>query len=215
MNSLQRPAATWVNLVNWMVSERSPAHTKKHILDDWLHLCKAPKQVKHNLVLDVYTMITSEGRVITRRGPKSASRALVTYWFLIQVLVTWVCLFCKNSSHCTLDLCVNLYIYYCNKNLRLKKGKAQCAWFKEVVVLWLQEWRKPNVSHIRWKQNTKIFTKHQQRLSLNNWIKGNFFFSVSSSSFQILFKESVLVLPSGPWRKAEYWKTLFCPQSIG
>lgn len=157
--------------------KKPSTHTKKHILDDGLYLCKVPKQVRYNLVLEVCTMITCEGRVITRRGPKSAPRALVKYWFLIQVLVTWVCLFCKNPSHCTLDLCVNLYICYCNKNLTKERQGPMCLVQAGGRSVASGMGKTKCVTYtLKMFKNTKIFTKHQQRLSLNNWIKDIFFF---------------------------------------
>lgn len=119
MNFLQPPEAMWINLKLTIEWKKPNTHTQK-AHTGWLHLHKVPKWEKYNLVLKVCIMIACE-----ERGPRGASRTLVKYCFLIQVLVTWVCLFCK--THQTVHLiCVWTFLYICYTAIKtlLEKGKA-------------------------------------------------------------------------------------------
>lgn len=82
--------------------------------------------------------------------------------FLVQVLVTWVYLFCKNLNH-TIDLCVNFSIYMlcCNKNFT-KKRQTPMSLVKVNVCPVPSEMKQTKLCidiSLKRKQNTKIFTK--------------------------------------------------------
>lgn len=81
-NDIQLHTATWVDLVH--ITEPG---TKEHMLHPWLY--EAQKQQNESVLSEARTVVTLAGRVSDwgGRGPKGASKELVTICFLVWMLV--------------------------------------------------------------------------------------------------------------------------------
>lgn len=85
-------------------------------------LCHSTNRQNQARLLEIQTIITVReiGKDLVGERLEGSFKKLVTFCFLILVLVSWVCLLCENSSNYLVFITCSLY-YVCYFFIFLKK----------------------------------------------------------------------------------------------